>query len=89
MPDESYLRETFSKYGKVILVKCSRHDRRSGLRSFAFIEYKDLEDAKHARKKMFLNDGHGDRRRRIGDSKLEISVLVKKQKKFKPPKLQI
>ena len=29
---------------------------------------------------MFLNDTHGNRRRRIGDSKLEISVLIKKKK---------
>ena len=46
---------------------------------------------------MYLNDGHksrdrhknGERRRRIGDSKLEISILVKKRKKqpklMKPP----
>ena len=56
MPDENFLKERFSKYGNVIFVKCSRHDRRSGLRSFAFVEYDNLQSAKYARKKMFILD---------------------------------
>lgn len=36
---------------------------------------------------MFLNDHYGDRRRKIGDAKLEISILVKKKRKqFQPLK---
>ena len=83
MPDEEYLKRIFQKYGKVIFVKCCRSDRTQGLRSYAFVEFDILESAKYARKKMFINDHYGDRRRKIGDAKLEISILVKKKKKLK------
>lgn len=86
MPEEEYLKKVFSKYGTVIFVKCCRSDRTQGLRSYAFVEYDSLESAKYARSKMFLHDKYGDRRRKIGDAKLEISVLVKKKKKFYPQK---
>jgi len=44
-----------------------------------FVTFK--EEAKRARRKMYLNDKYGDRRKRIGDSKLEISILIRKKKK--------
>jgi hypothetical protein len=42
MPEEEYLERVFSKYGKVIFIKCIRADRNKGRRSYAFVEYDSL-----------------------------------------------
>ena len=42
MPDEDYLKEVFSKYGKIIYIKCFRIDRNKGRKSYALIEYLSL-----------------------------------------------
>ena len=47
MPDEEYIKQVFSKYVKVLFVKCCRADRTQGLRSYAFVEYDDLVKLKN------------------------------------------
>lgn len=77
MLGEDKLRKVFKRYGKFKYVKCHKSDRHTGLRSYALVEYEDLNSAKYARKKMYINDKSGGRRKRIGDWKLEICLLLK------------
>ncbi|OMJ78423.1 hypothetical protein SteCoe_21798 [Stentor coeruleus] len=71
VPPEAKLREVFSRYGRV--KRISIRQATSTTRPYAFVDFEKGEQASEARKKLYIEDNDGTRRKELGDPALEIS----------------
>ena len=71
VPSEAKLREVFSRYGRV--KRISIRQATSITRPYAFVDFERGEQASESRKKLYIEDYDGQRRRELGDPALEIS----------------
>jgi len=71
IPSESKLREVFSRYGNVRRISIRQGTQSS--RPFAFVDFEKGEQASEARKKLYIEDSDGTKRRELGDPAVEIS----------------
>ena len=71
VPPEAKLREIFSRYGRV--KRISIRQATSTTRPYAFVDFEKGEQASESRKKLYIEDYDGYRRRELGDPALEIS----------------
>lgn len=71
IPSESKLREVFSRYGTVKRISIRQGTPSS--RPFAFVDFEKGEQASEARKKLYIEDTDGSKRRELGDPAVEIS----------------
>ena len=71
VPSEAKLREVFSRYGRV--KRISIRQATSTTRPYAFVDFEKGEQASESRKKLYIEDTDGHRRRELGDPALEIS----------------
>lgn len=71
VPPEPKLREVFSRYGKVKRISIRQATHTS--RPYAFVDFERGDQASEARKKLYIEDLEGSRRRELGDPAVEIS----------------
>lgn len=71
VPAEAKLREVFSRYGRV--KRISIRQATSTTRPYAFVDFERGEQASESRKKLYIEDYDGQKRRELGDPALEIS----------------
>lgn len=83
LPKEDALKDKMKDHGKIkdILFRPAHNNN---LKSFVLLDFESLDQAKKVRKYFFMDDKEGRRRSRLGDRKIEISILVKSKdsKKF-------
>ena len=71
VPPEAKLREVFSRYGRV--KRISIRQATSTTRPYAFVDFEKGEQASESRKRLYIEDYDGQRRKELGDPGLEIS----------------
>ena len=71
VPPEAKLREVFSRYGRV--KRISIRQATSTTRPYAFVDFEKGEQASESRKRLYIEDYDGQRRKELGDPALEIS----------------
>lgn len=71
VPPEAKLREVFSRYGRV--KRISIRQATSTTRPYAFVDFEKGEQASESRKRLYIEDYDGTKRKELGDPSLEIS----------------
>ena len=71
VPPEAKLREIFSIYGRV--KRISIRQATYTTRPYAFVDFEKGEQASESRKRLYIEDYDGQRRKELGDPALEIS----------------
>ena len=71
VPPEAKLREVFSRYGRV--KRISIRQATSTTRPYAFVDFEKGEQASESRKRLYIEDYDGSKRKELGDPALEIS----------------
>lgn len=74
---EAIIKETFSRYGEVLNINIKQTPKDNSAKSYVLVEMASLEEAKLARKRIFLMDDKREKRGRLGDKNCELCILVK------------